>query len=105
MVFALIVFLLGGLEVWTIMDGTAGLVLLGIAFSMREPKALKQIQGLTRTFISSTEFQTRYATDPDFQHAVDFYFNLAPNEFLRFTRMIVDMRYETDQDALRGRKA
>ena len=70
---------------------------------MRAPKTLSSVQGLARTVIGRTEFHTRYATDPNFQHAIDFYYNLEPNEFLRFTRLMVDLRYENDQDALRGR--
>lgn len=83
---------------------TAALIMFGLGYSIKMPKTTGFKKGLLLTQLSSTGLWARYKDTPEFRQAVDFCINLAPHEFLRFVRVIVDIRYDQDQEALKSTK-
>lgn len=55
--------------------------------------------------LDSVEFgeklRARLKGDPDFAHALMYVFNLNPENYMSFARIVNDLRYECDQRVLR----
>lgn len=79
---------------------TADLVLLGLLFASREDKITLQVRNLYDDNIQVNEYLEKMRTDAPFAQAVDYVFNLSTNDLLKFARLIVELRYNSDQKFL-----
>lgn len=79
---------------------TADLVLLGLLFASREDNITLQVRNLYDDNVQVNEYLEKMKTDKPFAQAVDYVFNLSTNDLLKFARLIVELRYNSDQKFL-----
>lgn len=78
----------------------AGWVLVFIGACVRPTKLPKLQAGVYNDDTGMMEVYRLYEKDPEFNQAVHYIFSMSPDEFRKFVRVIADIRYEADQDAL-----
>lgn len=79
---------------------TADLVLLGLLFASREDNITLQVRNLYDDNVQVNEYLEKMKTDRPFAQAVEYVFNLSTNDLLKFARLIVELRYNSDQKFL-----
>ncbi len=80
--------------------GLAG-ILLALYLSLRTTVLPIKTKALFEERWSTEEFKTLMAKDPEFKAAVQYCFNLSSEDFLRFSRLLVEYRDEYNQKALK----
>ncbi len=79
---------------------TADLVLLGLLFSSREDNITLNVRNLHDENVQVNEYLEKMKTDAPLRQAVDYVYNLSTNDLLKFARLIVELRYNSDQKFL-----
>lgn len=84
---------------------TAAITLGGLASSLRvhrvEDKLPLKIQGLFEDNYSYNEFKERMAEDPEFSQALRYIYSLSSQDYMAFSRLVIEARYHHDQSVLR----
>lgn len=70
-------------------------------FSMRSTVLPRVTKDLFANNVSVNEFKDLYKNDADFQQAVSYVYRLSTDDFLRFTRLLVELRDQANQGALK----
>lgn len=80
--------------------GLAG-ILLALYLSLRATVLPIKTKALFEERWSTTEFKELLEKNPEFKVAVQYCFNLSSEDFLRFCRLLVEYRDESNQKALK----
>lgn len=70
-------------------------------FSMRSTVLPRVTKDLFANNVSVNEFKDLYKNDADFQQAVSYVYRLSTDDFLRFTRLLVELRDQANQGVLK----
>lgn len=76
-------------------------LLLSIYMALRPTVIPVSPKKLFESNYAVNQFRELMATDPDLNQAVQYCFNLSSEDFLRFTRLVVEYRDEANQKGLK----
>lgn len=76
-------------------------LLLALYWSLRPTVLPIKTKGLFEARTSTVEFKELLEKEPELKQAVQYCFSLSSDDFLRFTRMVVEYRDEANQNSLK----
>lgn len=80
---------------------TTAMLATSLFMSLRATVLPRVTKDLFANNVSVNEFKDLYNSDADFQQAVSYVYRLSTDDFLRFTRLMVELRDQANQGALK----